>query len=124
MTYDVQKLVFVGFNSQVAALDRDTGELVWKWTASTPWSRNYVSLLLLDSERLIASINGYTYGLDPATGTQLWYNPLHGFGTGVVSLAAWGAASSQPPLLAAAEEAAHAAASSAATTSTMSAGTM
>ena len=42
-----------------------------------------MSLLLLDAERLIASVNGYTYCLDPLSGTQLWYNGLAGFGTGV-----------------------------------------
>lgn len=71
----------------MAALDRDTGDLLWKWK-SPLLRRGYVSLLLLDAERLIASVNGYTYCLDPLSGTQLWYNGLAGFGTGVTSIAA------------------------------------
>lgn len=77
-------LVFVGFNSRVAALDRDTGELVWKWKASQ--GSGFV-VLLYDSDRLIASVQGYTYCLDPSTGDELWANPLKGMGVGAPCLA-------------------------------------
>ncbi len=77
-------LIFVGFNSRVAALHRDSGELVWQWTS--PKGSGYVSLLL-DGDRLIVSVIGYTYCLDPATGNQIWFNELPGFGAGVASLA-------------------------------------
>ena len=68
MTTDVNNLVFVGLNSRVAALNQDTGTLVWQWRATTPRNGGYVSLLLLDEARLIVSVNGYTYCLDPKTG--------------------------------------------------------
>lgn len=82
MTCD--QFVFVGFNSRVAALDRETGELKWQWRATQ--GKGYVSLLL-DRDRLIVSVQGYTYCLDPQTGEQRWFNPLPGFGTGVTCLA-------------------------------------
>jgi len=77
-------LVFVGFNKRVCALHRDTGDLVWTW--KSPEGSGYV-VLLYDSDRLIASIQGYTYCLDPATGEQMWSNPLKGMGLGVPCLA-------------------------------------
>ncbi len=80
---NINDLVFTGFNRRVAALKRQTGEIVWQWQASNGMS--YVSLLL-DGGTLIVSVNGYMYGLDAATGNQLWYNPMTGFGTGVAAL--------------------------------------
>lgn len=77
-------LVFIGFNKRVCALHRDTGELVWSWKAAE--GSGYV-VLLYDSDRLIASVQGYTYCLDPATGEQMWSNPLKGMGVGVPCLA-------------------------------------
>ena len=77
-------LVCVGVNKRVCALDRYSGELVWTWKATE--GSGYV-VLLYDRDRLIASIQGYTYCLDPATGEQLWGNPLKGMGLGVPCLA-------------------------------------
>jgi outer membrane protein assembly factor BamB len=90
-------LVFVGFNSRVAALDRYSGEVVWDW--KSPEGSGYVSLLL-DGDRLIASVQGYTYCLDPLYGQEVWRNPLKGFGIGVASLASVNG--SQPSIQAAA----------------------
>ena len=78
-------LVFLGFNSQVVALDRETGAVVWHWKA--PKGRSGHVAVLLDGDRLIASVNGYTYCLDPLSGSQLWYQPLKGYGVGIPSLA-------------------------------------
>ena len=100
---DTRRLVFVGLNSHVAALDQETGQTVWEWRAPKPISRGYVSLLLCNEKRLIVSINGYTYCLDPSSGKALWYNELAGFGSGVTSIAALGRHSSQDTLLGAAE---------------------
>jgi outer membrane protein assembly factor BamB len=117
MKTDVNNLVFVGLNSRIAALDLDTGQLVWPWRATTPRSGGYVSLLLLDATRLIVSVNGYTYCLDPRTGEQHWYNELSGFGTGVTSIATLGKNNLRDLLLAAAAADAAAAAASAADSS-------
>jgi outer membrane protein assembly factor BamB len=81
---DISRLVFVGFNSRVVALDRESGDLVWTW--KTGHGSGFVAVLL-DGDRLIASVQGYTYCLDPLSGAQIWHNPLKGLGTGVPCLA-------------------------------------
>jgi outer membrane protein assembly factor BamB len=75
-------LVFTGFNKRVAALDRQTGKVVWQWKA---YHNGYVTLLL-DGEMLVVSVNGYMYGLDALTGREIWQNQMEGFGYGVASL--------------------------------------
>jgi outer membrane protein assembly factor BamB len=87
MVTDLDRVVFVGLNARVAALDRRTGETVWEWRAPKPRS-GYVTLLLLDDRQLIVSVEGYTYCLHPRTGEQQWVNELKGFGTGVTSIVA------------------------------------
>jgi outer membrane protein assembly factor BamB len=82
----LDELVFVGFNSRVLALDRETGEIVWTWQAAKPKNGGYVTMLL-DGDRLVVSVNGYMYCIDPANGEQLWFNETKGFGTGVASIA-------------------------------------
>ena len=79
----VDDLVFVGFNSRIAALDRATGDLLWDWKA--PHGSGFVAILL-DRDQLIVSVSGYTYALDPTTGETLWKNLLKGFGYGIPCL--------------------------------------
>ncbi len=79
----VDDLVFVGFNSRIAALDRANGELIWDWTS--PHGSGFVALLL-EGDQLVVSVSGYTYALDPATGETLWTNLLKGFGYGIPCL--------------------------------------
>ena len=69
-----------------------------------PKSGGYVSLLLTDERHLIASVNGYTYCLDPRTGNLQWSNDLPGYGTGVASLASLGKQTSAHTLMAAAQD--------------------
>ena len=78
------EFVFVAFNSRAAALDRETGRIIWDW--QSPKGRGFVALLL-DGDHLMASVDGYTYCLDAATGRQRWENHMAGFGTGVPTLA-------------------------------------
>lgn len=79
----VDDLVFVGFNSRIAALDRANGELVWDWTS--PHGSGFVAMLL-EGDQLVVSVSGYTFALDPATGETLWTNLLKGFGYGIPCL--------------------------------------
>lgn len=81
---NLDSLVYVGFNSKIAAVDRDGGDVVWTW--KSPKGSGIVALLV-DGDRLIASVQGYTYCLDPLTGQQLWNNPLSGMGIGLPCLA-------------------------------------
>jgi outer membrane protein assembly factor BamB len=99
---NINDLVFTGFNRRVAALKRQTGEIVWQWQASNGMA--YVSLLL-DDGTLIVSVNGYMYGLDAVTGHQLWYNPMTGYGTGVTALVSANGVSSNPLAAAASQQA-------------------
>ncbi len=106
----VADLVFVGFNSRAAALHRETGEIVWQW--KSPKGSGFVALLL-DGERLIASVRGYTYCLNPLTGAQLWTNAMTGFGSGVPCLSSFRGSSLGASLLAQAETDENAAAAAA-----------
>ena len=82
-TLGLPSLVFVAFNSRAAALNRLTGEIVWNWKAGK--GSGFVSLLL-DGDRLMVSVSGYTYCLDALTGNEQWMNPMAGFGIGVPCL--------------------------------------
>jgi outer membrane protein assembly factor BamB len=84
-SYEINDLLFLGFNSRVVALDRDTGALIWSWKA--PKGRSSYVAILVDDEQLFVSIDGYTYCLDPFKGNQLWFNGLKGFGYGLPTLA-------------------------------------
>jgi outer membrane protein assembly factor BamB len=75
----IEQLIFVGLNGYVAALHRDSGEIVWK---NKELKGNLVTLLL-DGDRLIVSSSGYIYCLNPQTGKILWHNPMKGFGLAV-----------------------------------------
>ena len=77
-------LVFVGFNSRVAALDKKRGEIVWDWQATK--GRGSVTLLV-DGDYLFVSVMGYSYCLDARTGEERWFNEMSGFGFGVPCVA-------------------------------------
>ena len=94
-------LVFVGLNGRAAALDRDTGEIVWH---SNEMRGGYVTLLL-DGDRLIVSTNGFIYCLDPYTGKIRWQNEMIGFGYGPTSIVSVRGQSNQAPMVQAAAEA-------------------
>ena len=109
MQQSVNDLVYASFNRQVIALDRYSGEVVWSWKAP----KSGFTSVLLDNDRLIVSVNGYMYCLEPLHGDVVWSNELKGFGTGITTLtsAAGSTAGSQ-----AAQAQAQAAAASAAAT--------
>jgi outer membrane protein assembly factor BamB len=109
---NINDLIFTGFNRRVAALNRNTGVLVWQWRA--PQGSLYTTLLL-DGDVLVVSVDGYMYGLNPYSGDLLWSNPMSGFGTGVASLVSVNGVGSNSSLpAAAAARAAQAAAGAAA----------
>jgi outer membrane protein assembly factor BamB len=113
----LHQLLFLALNGRVAALDRDSGDIVWQWTATDPDKGRPVGgymTLLVDQGQLFVSANGYTYRLDPLTGTELWANPLRGWGVGPTPLATSTAASPQVLTAAAAAKQAAEQASSAA----------
>lgn len=82
----LDSLVFVALNSRVAALDRDTGELVWEWRHPRSRIASAYTTASLDGDRLIVSVNGYLYCLDARTGGLKWENELKGYGIGVATV--------------------------------------
>ena len=92
MTKQLEDFVFLGFNKQVIALDRYTGEKMWEW--KSPKGSGYPALLL-DGDRIIVSVQGYTYCLEPLTGSEVWSNELKGHGTGTPSVVSVRGCSSQ-----------------------------
>jgi outer membrane protein assembly factor BamB len=75
--------VYIGIQGQVLALDRATGEEVWRTELK---GSNFVNVVLLDRE-LLASTRGELFALDPATGEIRWRNKLKGLGTGILTIA-------------------------------------
>ncbi|MBP7935478.1 MAG: PQQ-binding-like beta-propeller repeat protein [Phycisphaerae bacterium] len=73
--------VFIGIAGTVLALDRSTGEEIWR----TPLKGSDFVNLALDGNQLLASVRGEVFCLDPATGEILWHNGLKGLGWGLVS---------------------------------------
>ncbi len=96
---NTSNLVYVGFLSRVAALERGTGRIIWEWRATH--GNSYLTLLL-DRDLLIVSVDGYMYGLEAGTGRQLWFNPMKGYSTGVASIASASGFAQNPAAVAAA----------------------
>jgi outer membrane protein assembly factor BamB len=104
----IDQLIFVGFRGYALALHRDTGEMVW---CNSEMHSGYVTMVL-DGDRLIVSVNGYMYCLDPLTGKILWHNPLTGYGVGIAHIVSVRGQASQVVVAEAAEEDARRASSS------------
>lgn len=83
-TLGIMDLAYVGFNSRVIAMDRETGRNVWSW--HSPKGRSQHVAVMLDGDRLIVSVRGYMYALDAISGEQLWENSQPGMGYGIPSL--------------------------------------
>jgi outer membrane protein assembly factor BamB len=78
-------LLFLGIKGTVLALDRATGQEVWR----TVLKGDFVTVAVEDGE-LYAAAQGAVYCLDPSTGQIRWKNPLTGFGWGLISIASAG----------------------------------
>jgi outer membrane protein assembly factor BamB len=85
--------IFIGIRGDVIALDRATGQHIWKTVLK---GAEFVSLLV-DGDRLIVATKGEVYCLDAATGQEIWKNSLPGEGWGIATIAtASGSTSSTP----------------------------
>jgi outer membrane protein assembly factor BamB len=80
--------VYVGIKTHVVALDRKTGEEVWRSPLPAKF-RSAASLVTVvrDAEGLFATCAGEIFALDPRDGTLLWHNPLKGLGSGLTTAA-------------------------------------
>lgn len=76
-------LVYIGLYGDVLALDRATGEEVWRTTLK---GAEFVNVVL-DGGDLFAATKGEIFCLDAATGRERWRNKLKGMGRGLISIA-------------------------------------
>ena len=80
---DRATVLFIGTRGTVMALDRSTGQEVWR---SELKGRDFVNLVI-DDGVLYATTKGEVFCLDPTTGQIRWQNELRGFGRGLVTIA-------------------------------------
>ena len=88
--------VFVGTSGQVAAIDKSTGQTLWKTRIKSGFITPGTSFvtLLVDGNKVYAHTSGQLFCLDAASGQILWTNDLPQMGYQLASLATSGAASS------------------------------
>jgi outer membrane protein assembly factor BamB len=87
--------IFIGIHGDVLALDRATGQQIWRTELK---GSDFVNVTL-DGDRVIAATKGEVFCLDAATGQLLWHNELPGSGWGLVTIAtASGSSGATPPL--------------------------
>jgi outer membrane protein assembly factor BamB len=77
-------LIFIGIAGNVVALDRATGQEIWRTALK---GGDFVNVILTDGA-LYATAKGELFCLDPAAGNIRWQNPLKGLGRGLVTIAA------------------------------------
>jgi outer membrane protein assembly factor BamB len=75
--------VFVGIQGAALALDRATGEQLWRTELK---GSDFVTVVVSDGD-LFAASRGRLYRLDPTSGDVMWINELRGLGYGIVSIA-------------------------------------
>jgi outer membrane protein assembly factor BamB len=79
----MRDMIFIGIRGYAVALDRATGEEVWRTELK---GRDFVSVALAGRDLLAAS-RGRLYCLETSTGTVRWQNDLKGLGWGLASIA-------------------------------------
>jgi outer membrane protein assembly factor BamB len=77
-------LIFIGIAGTVLALDRATGQEVWRTRLV---GSDFTNVVFLNGD-LYATAGGELFCLDAATGKLRWQNPLKGLGVGLVTIAA------------------------------------
>ncbi len=85
--------IFIGIRGGVAALDRDTGQQLWKARLK---GADFVNVML-DNDRVIAATKGEVFCLDAASGQVLWHSELPGQGWGLVTIATASGSSTSVP---------------------------
>ena len=84
--------VFIGIKGTVLALDRATGQEMWR---SKLKGAEFVNVVLQDGD-LFAATEGELYSLDLASGAIRWHNPLKGLGRGLITVASSGVQQTVP----------------------------
>jgi outer membrane protein assembly factor BamB len=78
----LENVVFLGVHGAVLALDRATGEELWRVTLK---GGDFVNMTL-DRDQLFASTKGEVFCLDAMTGQTRWHSKLPGMGLGLISI--------------------------------------
>jgi outer membrane protein assembly factor BamB len=76
-------LIYIGIKGAVLALDRDSGQIVWRTELK---GTDFVNVMVERGD-LFAASRGELYRLNPATGDIMWRNTLPGLGWGLVTVA-------------------------------------
>lgn len=79
-----RRLVYVGIQGQVVALDHATGTIVW--SAELRRGSSFVPVFH-ESGRVFATSGGEITCLDAANGKLIWHNRLKGYGIGHAMIA-------------------------------------
>jgi hypothetical protein len=79
----MQNMIFIGIRGCAVALDRATGQEVWRTSLK---GADFVTVALAGRDLLAAS-RGRVYCIEAASGTVRWQNELPGLGWGLVSIA-------------------------------------
>jgi outer membrane protein assembly factor BamB len=83
MQLTIDDLIYLGVRGYVIALERHTGQEVWRTTLK---GYDFVNLVI-DGNDLLATARGEIFCLDRATGQVKWNNPLRGMGYGIICIA-------------------------------------
>ena len=91
-------IAFLGVRGHVLAINKETGEVVWKTYLTNSLGGSFVTLAT-DGVYVFAHTGGNLFCLTASTGELLWRNDLPGLGYGLASICATiGPSDSQPPL--------------------------
>ena len=77
------EVIYLGIKGAVLALNRSTGEEIWRMELK---GSDFVNVVL-DGDQLYATTKGEIFCLDATTGEPRWYNNLPGMGVGLISIA-------------------------------------
>jgi outer membrane protein assembly factor BamB len=76
-------LVYLGIKGHVVAINRLTGEMVWK----KELKGQYFVQVARDQDFLFATAKGEVWCLNPQDGSVIWHNNLKGLGWDLASIA-------------------------------------
>lgn len=81
----LDRVLFVGGHGYVTAIDKESGEEIWR-TNLKGSGYGFVNLVL-EKDQLFAASGGRLYALSAESGGILWMNPMPGLGYGVYTFA-------------------------------------
>jgi outer membrane protein assembly factor BamB len=80
---DTCDVIYIGIAGTVLALDRTTGDELWRAALK---GKEFVNVVL-DGDRVLAATRGELFCLDSTSGLILWNNELRGLGRDLMTVA-------------------------------------